>query len=221
MENRKPSNKTYFCLLLLGALALLTLFYYVRTETYSLQIFCGVVYGIFLIFFVRRILIDLKARGSKWYGPVISALILLFILLLLALALLLDGSEDDNGFWAVLCAALLVLSFTLLLYRHLENKNASGIYSNKGRSQGAVPLEAIVGALNRRNEIEFNYEKERYLLIYEGGYFCFKRIVSADPFTYETLAKGLSAADCIGQAHVGGLPFMQIWADARDIKIYQ
>ena len=206
---------------MLGALAIFLLFYYVHTETSSLQIFCGIVYGIFLIFFVRRIVTDLKERNSKWYGPVISALILLFILLLLVLALLLDSNEDSNSLLEILCGALLVLSFTLLLYRHLENKNASRIYSNKGKAQGAVPLETIAGALKRGNEIEFKYEEERFLLIYEEGYFCCKRIVSVDPFTYETLAKGLSAADCIGQAQINGLPLVHIWADARDIKIYQ
>jgi glucan phosphoethanolaminetransferase (alkaline phosphatase superfamily) len=222
MEQRKPSNKTYLYLLLLGALALALLFYLVHTETWSLQIFCGIVYGIFLFFFIRRISIDLRMRLSKWYGVLTSALICFFILLVFGVAVLLDQDPRLSDFVIVPCAIVLSALVALLCFHFMETKNTPVDFSNKSDAlEETFDYEDVQTAFEDDNEIEFAYKDARYLLIFEEFQYRLKRIVSANPYTYEILVSLQSAEACLDAAKIDGIPLCLLWKDAYDIKIYK
>ena len=223
MEKRKISNKALFYILIIGSLIVSVLVAFLQIEQNSLPaILISIPFIALLIIFIYRGMKDLKRSGSKWYKIIAGLFCYTVIIAIYLIASNVDVQLKLNGWLTIPAVILLAIAFAMLVYLYFRNKNAEKTFSNKNEDPAKkFAFEYLQTALEDNYEIEFKYKKERYLLIFNEGCFYLKRIATVDPYTYETLAKGLSAADCISHAQINGLPLEQVWAEARDIKIYQ
>lgn len=179
---------------------------------YIPSIFC-------FILLVIRFLNYLKAKGSSGYYIIKLFLGYILIFFPAVLFITVDINQGLNGLLMIPGLALEAGFLIWLLVRYLK-KRWKKEHAIKEASSSSYSFEKLCDDFSTGREIEFTYNNEQYLYIYENGRYYFKRIIAVDPYEYEILSEAGNALVCIGASAVNGKNMTVIWPDIDNITAY-
>lgn len=161
----------------------------------------------------------LKAIGSRWYGIVRFFIGYFIIMFPIGIFIVLDVEFKLNSLLCIPGIAVVVGAVLFLFFKN-RGKFAKKEYSCKQAPAKPYPFTKLYSDLQGGHEIEFTYYGVRYLFIAEDNSFAFKRIVSADPYEYETLFMADTVEDCIDSAEIEGKKISELWPSVENIVVY-